>query len=56
MMMTWADHPCLAISLARAQTGFCTAYKKAKSAHVTAMRKANTVPLINTALVTLIDE
>ena len=34
----------------------CTSYKKAKSALITAMQKANTAPLINTAIITVIDE
>ena len=33
-----------------------TAYKKDKTALITAMRKANTVPLINSAIVTLVEE
>ena len=32
----------------------CTSDKKAKSALTTALRKANTAPLINTAIITLI--
>ena len=33
-----------------------TAYEKAKTALITAMRKANTAPLINSAIVTLVEE